>query len=96
MLELDWHAFDKALRLVNDASRKLESLAELDDETFRFERARSPAAMREMAAQIQKNRPLPELELLEQHLRRAINRQEFERAAPSRDRIRALKKQPSG
>lgn len=93
MLELDRRAYDKALRITNEAVRKLESLTELDDETFRFERERSLMAMRELASQIQKNRPLSELEQLEQQLRRAIDRQEFERAAQLRDRIRALKKQ---
>jgi hypothetical protein len=93
MIELDRRAYDKALRIVNEAVSRIESLAELDDETFRFERERSLLAMRELASQIRKNRPLSELEQLEQQLRRAIDRQEFERAAQLRDRIRALKKQ---
>jgi protein-arginine kinase activator protein McsA len=46
-----------------------------------------------MAEQIQKTRPLSELEKLEQQLSAAIDRQEFERAAGLRDRIRALRKQ---
>jgi hypothetical protein len=93
MLEVDNRAYDKALSIAEAAIRKLESLAELDDETFRFELERSLTAMRELAAQIQKNRPLSELEQLEQQLRRAIDRQEFERAARLRDRIRLLRKQ---
>lgn len=93
MLELENHAYDKALRLVNEAVDRLEKLEEMEDETFRFERERSLAALRELAAQIQKNRPMSELEQLEHQLRRAIERQEFERAAQLRDRIRALKKQ---
>jgi protein-arginine kinase activator protein McsA len=48
-------------------------------------------ALHELAAQIQKNRPVSELEKLEHQLRRAIQRQEFERAAELRDRIRELK-----
>ncbi len=93
MQEVDRQAYDKALSLVNEAMGKIESLAELEDETFQFERQRSLTALRELAAQIQKNRPLSELEQLEHQLRRAIDRQEFERAAQLRDRIRALKKQ---
>ena len=91
MLELDRRAYDKALRIANDAVQNIESLAELDDETFRFERERSLMAMRELASQIQQHRPLSERKRLEQQLRRAIERQEFERAAQLRDRIRALK-----
>ena len=41
-------------------------------------------ALRELASQIQKNRPLSELEQLEHQLSRAIERQEFERAAQLR------------
>jgi protein-arginine kinase activator protein McsA len=65
----------------------------LDEETFKFERERSLTALRELAEQIQKNRPLSEMEQLEHQLRRAVERQEFERAAKLRDRIREMKKQ---
>jgi protein-arginine kinase activator protein McsA len=50
-------------------------------------------ALRELESQIQKNRPLSELEKLEHQLRRAIDTQEFERAARLRDRIRELRQQ---
>jgi hypothetical protein len=93
MLELEKHAYDRALALVNEATVKIEALDDLDDETFQFERERSLTALRELAVQIQKDRPLSELEQLEHQLRRAVERQEFERAAQLRDRIRALKKQ---
>jgi hypothetical protein len=93
MLDLEKHAYDKALRLAREAIQKIEGLEELDDETFKFERDRSLEALRELASQIDKNRPLSELEQLEHQLRRAVERQEFERAAQLRDRIRALKKQ---
>jgi hypothetical protein len=93
MMELEKRAYDRALQLASEAVRRVETLEELDDETFKFERERSLVALRELAAQIQKNRPLSELEQLEHQLRRAVDRQEFERAALLRDRIRDLKKQ---
>jgi|SRR5947207_1751083 len=93
MLQLEKHAYDNALQLVNEALQRLEKLEELEDETFCFELERSLIALRELADQIQKNRPKSELEQLEHQLRRAIDRQEFERAAQLRDRIRVLKKQ---
>lgn len=92
MLELEKHRYDDALALANEALLQIENLQELDDETFRFETARSLAALRELVAEIQKNRPLSELEQLQSQLRHAVQRQEFERAAQLRDRIRALKK----
>jgi hypothetical protein len=93
MLEVDRHAYDRALRLTDEALQKIQALEEIEDETFGVERDRSLAALRELAAQIKKNRPLSELEQLEHQLRRAIERQEFERAAQLRDRIRELRKQ---
>ena len=50
-------------------------------------------ALRELESQVLKNRPLSELEQLEYQLRRAIDRQEFERAAQLRDQIRTLRQQ---
>ncbi|HTL56197.1 MAG TPA: UvrB/UvrC motif-containing protein [Candidatus Limnocylindrales bacterium] len=93
MIELEKQAYDRALNLVNEALERLEKLEDLDDETFKFEQERSVLALKELAAQILKNRPMSELEQLEHQLRRAVERQEFERAAQLRDRIRALKKQ---
>ena len=93
MLELEKRAYDGALRLANQAAEQIQALDDFDDETFKFERERSLTAMRELAAQIRKNRPLSEVEQLEQQLRRAVERQEFERAAQLRDRLRVLKKQ---
>ncbi|MGO8678649.1 MAG: UvrB/UvrC motif-containing protein [Limisphaerales bacterium] len=93
MIELDHKAYDKALAILEQAIAKIEALQELDDETFTFEQGRSLNGLGEMAAQIRKNRPLSDIERLEQQLQRAVDRQEFERAAQLRDRIRALKKQ---
>ena len=93
MLEVEKGAYDEAARVTREAIRKIESLDDLEDETFKFERERSLTALRELESQIQKNRPLSELEKLEHQLRRAIDTQEFERAARLRDRIRELRQQ---
>ena len=92
MLELEKNAYDRALRIADEAIQKIGELGEIEDETFSFERERSLEALRELAAQIQKNRPVSELERLENQLQRAIDRQEFERAAQLRDKIRSLRK----
>jgi len=93
MIALETNAFDKALRPIHEAIARIEALADLEDDTFRFERERSLNGLRELEAQIQKKRPLSELERLERQLHRAIEQQEFERAAQLRDRIRALRQQ---
>ncbi len=93
MQELERNAYARALELANDGIRQIEALDTLEDETFEFEQQRSLTALRELVAQIEKNRPLSEVEKLEHQLHRAIERQEFEQAARLRDRIRALKNQ---
>jgi len=92
MFEIERRAYERALEIVREAVAKIGSLEELDDDTFKFERERSLTALRELASQIEKNRPLSKVEQLEHQLHRAIERQEFERAAQLRDRIRELKK----
>jgi protein-arginine kinase activator protein McsA len=53
--------------------------------------------LRDLEAQIEQARPVSALERLEQQLQRAIDRQEFERAAELRDHIRDMKsRQPAG
>ena len=93
MMALEKESYDKAMRLTREGIARIEALAELEDETFQFERDRSLEGLRDLAAQIQQNRPLSELEQLERQLRQAIERQEFEHAAQLRDRIRALRRQ---
>jgi hypothetical protein len=93
MLALEKQEFDTALKVVKNGVQQSLDLAEIEDDTFKFERERSVTALRELAAQIEKNRPMTELEKLERHLKRAIERQEFEKAAGLRDRIRALRQQ---
>jgi len=63
----------------------------MDDEVFHFERKRSQAVLRELEAQVRQRQPVSPLEQLERQLHRAIQRQEFERAAKLRDRLRALR-----
>ncbi len=93
MLELENSNYAKAIAIINEAVQTIESLPDRDEETFQFERNRSLVALRELAVQIEKTRPHSELERLEQELRQAIDKQEFELAARLRDRIRGLKKQ---
>jgi hypothetical protein len=92
MLELDADAYDAALKSLQDSIKQIEALPELDDETFTFERERSLGALRELAGQIQSQKPVSELENLQRQLEAAVDAQEFERAAELRDKIRELKK----
>lgn len=84
-----------ALKIVKSGREKIEGLEELDDETFQLERERSLTALRELEKKIQEKQPVSPVELLQRQLRRAIERQEFERAAELRDRIREMRGKPA-
>jgi len=91
MLQLEAQNYGAAVDIVQEAIRKIEVLPEVDDDTFKYERYRSLGTLRELVAEVEKNRPLTETERLEQKLRQAVAAQDFERAAQLRDRIRELK-----
>jgi hypothetical protein len=95
LLVLEQGDATKALSIIQTALDQIAALEELDDETFRFERKRSRAALRGLQAQVKRMQPVSPLEQLERQLRSAIERQEFERAAELRDRIRGLRAQQS-
>lgn len=80
-----------ALEIVQNGREQIEALADMDDETFQVERDRSLAALGELEKQVQKKQPVSPVERLQQQLRTAIERQEFERAAELRDRIREMR-----
>lgn len=96
MMELDQHNQAGALEIVRGALRKIQSLPEMEDETFQFERQRSIRALQDFAEHIDRSRPLTELERMEKGLREAVAAQEFEHAAELRDRIRRLREQLPG
>ena len=83
----------KALKIIQSGGEQIAALEEMEDDTFRFERERSLAALRQLEKQIQQKQPVAPVELLQRQLRRAIERQEFERAAELRDQIRELRAQ---
>ncbi|MBI5393984.1 MAG: UvrB/UvrC motif-containing protein [Verrucomicrobia bacterium] len=93
MIHLDAGRHDEALRIAREAIGSVEALPEMDNATFQFERQRSLAALRELAEQIMKVRPVNELERLQGELQKAVDAEHFERAAQLRDRIRLLRDQ---
>ncbi|MBI5820235.1 MAG: UvrB/UvrC motif-containing protein [Verrucomicrobia bacterium] len=88
MIALDNRQHETARKIVAEALEGIESLPELDNPTFQFERDRSMTALRDLAKQIERSRPLGELERLQQQLKEAVETEQFERAADLRDRIR--------
>lgn len=93
MLELENKRPESALRIVNETIARIEELEEMENPTFKFERDRSLTALQELAKQIDKKRPVSEADRLDTELHKAVEAQEFEKAAVLRDKIRNLKKQ---
>ena len=90
MLELADDCYEKALLIVKTAADKIEALPDIDEDTFKFERHRSLDALHDLAAEIEKNTPLTELQELETQLTEAVTAEHYEDAAKLRDRIRRL------
>ncbi|MCX7824245.1 MAG: UvrB/UvrC motif-containing protein [Verrucomicrobiae bacterium] len=91
MMAVEEHRFEEAMKIIGEAAANIESLEEMDNPTFKFERERSLTALRELAQQLERDRPLTELERLQRELQKAIESEQFERAARLRDRIKALR-----
>ncbi len=94
LLALEQGDAAKALQIIQAARHQLDSLAEIEDEVFHFERERSQSALRELEVQVRRRVPVSPVERLERQLRQAVERQDFERAAELRDRLRALRSSP--
>jgi hypothetical protein len=91
MIALGEDNHPKALAIVTGATGKIEALPDIDEDTFRFERQRSLEALHDLADQIEKAKPLTELQTLERQLDDAVMTERYERAAELRDRIRVLR-----
>jgi excinuclease UvrABC helicase subunit UvrB len=93
MQEWDAQRHDAALKIVRATALKITALPDLEIETFQVERQRSLDALHELEKEITNSRPLSEIETMERDLRRAVEAQEFERAAALRDQLRVLRAQ---
>ena len=91
MIAMGEDNYHRALAIVHTAAESIGALPDIDEDTFHFERRRSMEALHELAEEIQKSKPLSELEQLESQLLEAVTAEAYERAAELRDRIRSLR-----
>jgi len=91
MIQLDDNNHPNALAIIRAAAQTIESLPEIDEDSFHFESQRSLEALREFADQVEKTAPLTELQELERQLHDAVTAEHYERAAELRDRIRLMR-----
>ncbi len=80
-----------ALHVVRDVITAIQGLPEIESEAFQYERTRSLEALDELAKQIEKTQPMSEIESLERELHKAVEAEQFERAATLRDRLQELR-----
>lgn len=90
MLELKKDNLDSALAIIRETVAKIRGLSEVAVTEFYHERKRSLEALAELAEEISEKRPLSPRKMLEKALVEAVEREDYEKAAQIRDRIRAL------
>ena len=76
-------------QILNRAIAEIESLTEIDSPAFQFERIRSVNYLKSALKQIDEHHAGPE-QKLEEELQNAVEREDYERAAEIRDRLKEI------
>ena len=84
--------YEEALKKIEEGIRAIDSLPDMENATFTYEKGRSLDLLRGMAKELVGNRPLSEKEKLQKKLQEAIEQENYERAAQLRDRIQKLER----
>ncbi|WP_455382736.1 UvrB/UvrC motif-containing protein [Salinispira pacifica] len=84
------HLKETAQQILNNAISEIEAMEELDSPAFQFERIRSLNYLRSALKQIDEHPPTDTRQLLEIELNKAIEDEDYEKAAELRDKIREL------
>jgi len=92
LAHLERKEYEEALRRIEEGIASIESLPDIENETFRYEKERSLGLLRSMVKEILEEKPLSEKEKLQKELHEAIEKENYERAAQLRDRIYELEK----
>ncbi|MCD6339017.1 MAG: UvrB/UvrC motif-containing protein [Verrucomicrobia bacterium] len=95
MVEVERERYDQALSIIRAACGRIEALPGMEDETFQVERERALEVLENLKDYVEMVRPLSPEERLKRDLEAAVARQEFERAAEIRDKLRALRRRGS-
>jgi tetratricopeptide (TPR) repeat protein len=82
--------FDRALAFTELGLREINDLADIDNDTFRFEKKRSIGVLRGVRQEILSRRPISEAERLRRQINQAVAEENYERAAQLRDQLRDL------
>ncbi len=91
MIAMKAHRMDEAARLIQNAIDFIESMEDLDSPAFHFERIRSVHYLKSAIGQLTVVSDEVPGETLEVELEKAVVKEDYERAAELRDRIRDLR-----
>ncbi len=90
MLAVQGEEFERALDIVEDVRDRIANLDEVDAEEFHAEIQRSQKALDELEEEIRRFVPLSREEELKAQLEKAVELEQFERAAEIRDQLNGL------
>jgi len=94
LAHIEKREYEEALRRIEEGIGAIDSLPDMENATFTYEKGRSLTLLRGMAKEILEKRPLSEKEKLQKKLQEAIEEENYERAAQLRDRIHELERTP--
>jgi len=84
------HLKEVAQGILNDAINEIETMEDVDSPAFQFERVRSLNYLRSALKQVEDRAPTDARQRLELELKKAIEDENYEKAAELRDRIQEL------
>ena len=84
-----------AVKIIESAIEVIQKMPDVDTTSYQFEKIRSIHSLKATLKQIKKQQPSP-VERLELELERAIDAEEYEKAAELRDKIEELENKING
>ena len=88
----DFNDYAEALTIIRETTDKIVHLKEIDAQEFEIEKERSILFLQDLKDQITKNRPKTKLQLLKEELQKAVDSEDFKKAAQLRDKIKELER----
>jgi len=95
MLSLKKELITVAVKIIESAIEVIQKMPDVDTTSYQFEKIRSIHSLKATLKQIKKQKPSP-VDRLELELERAIDAEEYEKAAELRDKIEELKNKING
>ena len=96
LAHLERKKYEEAWKKIEEGIRAIESLPDMENATFTYEKGRSLGILRNIAKEILRKKPISEKDKLQKKLQEAIEQENYERAAQFRDRIQKLERTDRG